>query len=292
MRIISFEHRGIPSFGVVTADGVIDAGARLSGEFSDLRDVLRHGALGRLKAMRNLAADFPEEDIRYLPVIPNASKILCVGINYLGHIKETGRDVPGYPVLFTRFPDSLVGHGRPMIRPRVSTHFDYEGELAVIMGKRARHVPRSRALDYVAGYSCCNEGSVRDFQYHTIQFTAGKNFFQSGALGPWMVTRDEQPDPGALHLRTRLNGEVLQDAPVSDLCFDVPRLIEYCSIWTPLEPGDVIVTGTPGGVGRVRKPPIWLKPGDVVEIEIRGVGVLRNPIADEEAGQPLPANAL
>ena len=281
MRVISFEHGGAASFGLANAGGIIDAGARLGGQFSDLRDVLRQGALGRLEELSGLAPDVAEDDIRYLPVVPNATKILCVGINYLGHIQETGRDVPRHPVLFTRFADSFVGHGRPLIRPRVSRDFDYEGELAVIMGKRAWHVSRAQAMDYVAGYTCCNEGSIRDFQYHSIQFTAGKNFFRSGALGPWMVTRDEQPDPAAFHLQTRLNGEVLQDAPVSDLCFDVPTLIEYCSLWTPLDPGDVIVTGTPGGVGRVRKPPIWMKPGDVVEIDIRGVGVLRNTIADE-----------
>ncbi len=281
MRVISFEHGGAASFGLANAGGIIDAGARLGGQFSDLRDVLRQGALGRLEELSGLAPDVAEDDIRYLPVVPNATKILCVGINYMGHIQETGRDVPRHPVLFTRFADSFVGHGRPLIRPRASRDFDYEGELAVIMGKRAWHVSRAQAMDYVAGYTCCNEGSIRDFQYHSIQFTAGKNFFRSGALGPWMVTRDEQPDPAALHLRTVLNGAVLQDAPVSDLCFDVPSLIEYCSIWTPLEPGDVIVTGTPGGVGRVRKPPLWMKPGDVVEIDIRGVGVLRNTIAEE-----------
>ena len=283
MRVISFEHRGAPSFGVLTDAGVVDAGARLAGEFPDLREVLRAEALGRLSELANLEADIPKEDITYLPVVPNASKILCVGINYLSHIKETGRDVPEYPVLFTRFADSVVGHNCPMIRPRVSTDFDYEGELAVIIGKRARHVPRTEAMSYVAGYSCFNEGSIRDFQYHTIQFTAGKNFYKSGGFGPWMVTSDEQPDPETFHLQTRLNGEVLQDAPVSDLCFNIPQLIEYCSSWTPLEPGDVIVTGTPGGVGRVRKPPIWMKPGDVAEIDIKGVGVLRNTIVDEDS---------
>ena len=283
MRATSFEHDGRAGFGVAVDGGVVDAGVRLGGRFKDLRDVLRAGALDSLRDMSGLPADLPEEEIRHLPVIPNAGKILCVGINYMGHIRETGRDVPSHPVFFTRFADSFVGHGQPLIRPRVSTDFDYEGEMAVIVGRHARHVPRARAMDHVAGFTCCNEGSVRDYQYHTIQFTAGKNFHRSGALGPWMVTRDEQPDPAAFHLQTRLNGEVLQDSPVSDLCFDVPRLIEYCSTWTPLNPGDVIVTGTPGGVGRVRKPPIWMKPGDVVEIDIRGIGVLRNTIADEAA---------
>lgn len=283
MRAVSFEYRGKPSFGIVTEGGVVDAGARVGHEFRDLRDVLRAGALGRLHDLSDAEADFAENDITYLPVIPNASKILCVGINYLSHIKETGRDVPEYPVLFTRFADSVVGHDCAMIRPKVSTDFDYEGELAVILGKRARHVPRGEAMDYVAGYSCFNEGSIRDFQYHTIQFTAGKNFYKSGGFGPWMITSDERPDPEEFHLQTRLNGRVLQDAPVSDLCFNIPQLIEYCSSWTPLEPGDVIVTGTPGGVGRVRKPPIWMKPGDVVEVDIEGVGVLRNTIVDEDA---------
>lgn len=283
MRVISFEHRGGASFGLFTDGGIVDCGARLAGEFSDLRAVLSADALGRLKAMEADAADFSEDEIAYLPVVPNASKLLCVGINYVAHIKETGREVPTHPVLFTRFSDTVVGHEQAMIRPRVSTDFDYEGELAVIIGKRARHVARSDAMNYIAGYSCFNEGSIRDFQRHTIQFTAGKNFYKSGGFGPWMVTTDEQPDPTAFHLQTRLNGKVLQDAPVSDLCFDIPQLIEYCSIWTPLEPGDVIVTGTPGGVGRVRKPPIWMKPGDIVEIDITGVGVLRNTVVDEDS---------
>jgi 2-keto-4-pentenoate hydratase/2-oxohepta-3-ene-1,7-dioic acid hydratase in catechol pathway len=268
----------------MTDGGIIDAGARLSNEFADLRAVLQAGALDRLRAFESAEPDFSEEDIDYLSVIPNANKILCVGINYMGHIKETGREPPSYPVLFARFADSFTGHDQPLIRPTVSEEFDYEGELAVIIGKTARHVAREDAMDYVAGYSCCNEGSIRDFQFHTIQFTAGKNFYRSGSVGPWMVTRDEQTDPANFHLQTRLNGDVLQDSPVSDLCFDIPQLIEYCSIWTPLEPGDVIVTGTPGGVGRVRKPPIWMKPGDVVEIDIQGVGVLRNTIADESPG--------
>ena len=234
MRVISFEHRGNPSYGIMTEAGVIDAGARMAGEFPDLRAVLRAEALGRLRDLADTDADIDEKDISYLPVVPNASKILCVGINYLSHIKETGRDVPEYPVLFTRFADSVVGHDCPLIRPRVSTDFDYEGELAVIMGRRARHIPREEAMSYVAGYSCFNEGSIRDFQYHTIQFTAGKNFYKSGGFGPWMITRDERPDPDTFHLQTRLNGEILQDAPVSDLCFNIPQLIEYCSSWTCL----------------------------------------------------------
>jgi len=171
-----------------------------------------------------------------------------------------------------------------MVRPSASTKYDFEGELAVIIGKRARHVARTDALDYVAGFSCFNDGSLRDYQRHGLQWTPGKNFHRSGAFGPWLVTRDEQPDPAALHLRTLLNGEVVQDESVAELCFDVPQLIEYITTWAELEPGDVIVTGTPGGVGAGREPPLWMKAGDVVEVEISGLGTLRNPIVDEDAG--------
>jgi 2-keto-4-pentenoate hydratase/2-oxohepta-3-ene-1,7-dioic acid hydratase in catechol pathway len=284
MRLISFQHQDSPSYGLVRdASGVIDAGRRLRGRYPDLKAVLESGALDELRALADAPPDLDMSEIAHLPVIPNAGKILCVGINYLSHIKETGREIPRHPVLFTRFADTFVGHDQAIVRPKVSTNLDYEGELAVIIGRPGWHIDRRQALEHVAGYTCCNEGSVRDFQYHTIQFTAGKNFYRSGSLGPWLLTSDEQPDPGRFHLQTRINGEVLQDASVSDLCFDIPSLIEYCSIWTPLAPGDIIVTGTPGGVGRVRKPPIWMKPGDTVEIDIRGLGTLRNSVVDENA---------
>jgi 2-keto-4-pentenoate hydratase/2-oxohepta-3-ene-1,7-dioic acid hydratase in catechol pathway len=181
-------------------------------------------------------------------------------------------------VIFVRFGDSIVGHGRPLLKPRESAQFDYEGELAVVIGKRARRVPRDRALDYVAGYSCFNDGSIRDYQRHSPQFTPGKNFHASGSFGPWLVTRDEIADPRTLTLTTRLNGSVMQHESVGELCFDVPQLIEYCSTWAQLEPGDVIVTGTPGGVGAGRKPPVWMKGGDTVEVEITGIGTLRNNV--------------
>lgn len=284
MRLISFEHEGRASYGLVRDGGIVDARRRLTERYADLKAVLAAGALDELHALETTAPDVGMADVTHLPVIPNAGKILCVGINYLGHIKETGREPPDYPVLFTRFADTFVGHDQALVRPAVSTDLDYEGELAIVIGKLAWHVSRERALEHVAGYTCCNEGSIRDFQFHTIQFTAGKNFYRSGSLGPWLLTADEQPDPRQFHLQTRINGEVLQDAPVSDLCFDIPKLIEYCSIWTPLAPGDIIVTGTPGGVGRVRKPPIWMKPGDTVEIDIRGLGTLRNSIVDERTG--------
>lgn len=284
MRLVSFEKHGHPGFGVVVGEGIVDASARLPGKPSTLRAALGAGALPELARLGRATPDVALTDVTFAPVIPDAAaKILCVGINYLPHIKEMGRERPDKPVLFTRFQDSLVGHGRPLLKPLASEQFDFEGELAVVIGKRARRVSRARALDYVAGYSCFNDGSIRDFQRHSAQFTPGKNFHASGSFGPWLVTTDEIPDPSKLHLTTRLNGAVVQDESVGELCFGVPELIEYCSIWAQLEPGDVIVTGTPGGVGAGRKPPLWMKPGDTVEVEISGVGTLRNPIVAEAA---------
>jgi len=210
----------------------------------------------------------------------STAKILCVGVNYRPHIEEMGREIPSYPVVFTRFASSLVGPGEPVIRPQASEQLDFEGELAIVIGKNARHVSRENALDYVAGYCCFLDGSVRDWQRHTGQFTAGKNFDRSGAIGP-MVPAADVPDPTTLELTTRVNGEVMQRGNVADLVFDIPRLIEYCSTFTELRPGDIIATGTPGGVGAARTPPVWLKDGDVVEVDISGIGVLRNPIQDE-----------
>ncbi len=207
-------------------------------------------------------------------------KILCVGVNYRPHIAEMGREVPDHPVVFTRFPASLVGDGEPLLRPQVSEQYDFEGELAVVIGRPARHVPREDALAYVAGYCCFMDGSVRDWQRHTSQFTPGKNFDRSGAIGP-MVAATDIPDPAVLELTTRVNGEAMQRGRVADLVFDVPTLIAYCSTFTELLPGDVIATGTPGGVGAARTPAVWLRSGDVVEVEIDGIGVLRNPVRDE-----------
>jgi 2-keto-4-pentenoate hydratase/2-oxohepta-3-ene-1,7-dioic acid hydratase in catechol pathway len=278
MRIVSFEKNGLASFGVVVGGGIVDA-ARLTAKPRSLREALAAGALPQLERLARSAPDFGLDEVAFAPVIADASaKLLCVGINYLPHIKEMGRERPERPVLFVRFGGSIVGHGQPLLKPRESEQFDYEGELAVVIGKRARRVSRERALDFVAGYSCFNDGSVRDWQRHSQQFTPGKNFHASGAFGPWLVTTDEIGDPRKLTLTTRLNGAVMQNENVSELCFDVPQLIEYCSTFAQLEPGDVIVTGTPGGVGAGRKPPVWMKPGDIVEIEISGIGTLRNPV--------------
>jgi 2-keto-4-pentenoate hydratase/2-oxohepta-3-ene-1,7-dioic acid hydratase in catechol pathway len=280
MRLVSFERGARHGFGVVVGDGIVDATGKLSGQPSSLRAALVAGALPELARLASAKPDFALADVPFAPVIADAAaKILCVGINYVPHIKEMGRERPEKPVLFTRFQDSLVGHGRPLLKPRESEQFDYEGELAVVIGKRARRVSQADALGHVAGFACFNDGSIRDFQRHSAQFTPGKNFHASGSFGPWLVTADEVPDPAKLTLTTRLNGAVVQSESVGELCFDVPSLIEYCSIWTQLEPGDVIVTGTPGGVGAGRKPPLWMKPGDTVEVEITGLGTLRNPVA-------------
>ncbi len=282
MRIASFRRRGRPSYGVVQAGGIVDAGRKLGVELPDLASVLAADAIDELHALAaDAEPDLALADVELLPVITDPDKILCVGINYRPHVEETGRDAPERPVLFTRFPGSQVGHGQPLVRPSVSRKFDYEGELAVIIGRRGRHIAPEGALRHVAGYSCFNDGSVRDFQRHSSQFTAGKNFARSGGFGPWLTTADEIGDPARLTLETRLNGAVMQSADVADLIFDVPALISYCSTFTELLPGDVIVTGTPGGVGYVRKPPVYLQPGDVVEVDIPGVGVLRNGVVDE-----------
>jgi 2-keto-4-pentenoate hydratase/2-oxohepta-3-ene-1,7-dioic acid hydratase in catechol pathway len=285
MRIVSFERQGQASFGIVVGEGVIDAGQRLGGRYRSLRELLLAGALDQLKKLPHESADLALADLRQLPVIPDlGSKILCIGSNYTPHIKEMGREPPKYPVVFIRFADSQVGHLQPLMRPRLSESFDYEGELAIIIGKTARYVSKADTFEYIAGYSCFNDGSIRDWQRHTHQFAPGKNFPGSGSFGPWMVTSDELPDPTRCHLTTRLNGQIMQEADVAELFFDIPTLMEYCSSWTTLNPGDVIVTGTPGGVGAARKPPVWMRPGDTVEVEISGVGLLRNSIVDEPAG--------
>lgn len=280
MRLASFECEGRASYGVAVEGGVREVSAALRERFASLRAVIDADALAELGADSG-GREFAAGDVRFLPVITNPDKILCVGVNYRPHIKEMGRKVPEQPVVFVRFPGSLVGHDEPIVRPVVSEQFDFEGELAIVIGRRARHVSRESALDYVAGYCCFMDGSIRDWQRHTPQFTPGKNFHQSGAMGPCLVTSDHIGDPSALGLTTRVNGDVMQLGQVSDLVFDIPYLIEYCSTFAELLPGDVIATGTPGGVGAARTPPVWLTAGDIVEVEIPGIGLLRSPVVDE-----------
>ena len=282
MRLASFSTGFGESFGVVTENGIVDARKHCNGQAHTLRDALRQGRLDQLKALAKEEADYARSDVTFLPVIHDpGAKFLCVGVNYLPHIREMGREQPPHPVIFVRFANSLVGHRQALLKPSASEEFDFEGELAVIIGKPAHRVSRDRASEYIAGYSCFNDGSIREFQWHGPQWTAGKNFYHSGAFGPWMVTADEIDDPAKLHLQTRLNGAVVQTESVGELCFDVAALIEYISSWAALEPGDVIATGTPGGVGAGRTPPLWMRDGDLVEVEISGVGTLQNPVADE-----------
>lgn len=281
MRILSFMAEGKRSVGLVVGDGVVDCGAR-SGT-TDLFELLQTGGLGKLENQARRPADYRLDEVRHLPVIANpAARFLCIGINYKPHMLEMGRELPPHPVIFVRFPTSLVGHEEGLVRPRESEQYDFEGELAVIIGKRARRVSRHDAIDHVAGFACFNDGSIRDYQRHSGQFTPGKNFVGSGAFGPWMVTREEIPDPAALELTTRLNGEVVQEESTGELIFGIGELIEYISAWTELVPGDVIATGTPGGVGAGRKPPLWMKPGDTIEVEISGLGILRNRVVEDD----------
>lgn len=280
MKLASFEIQGRQTYGFEEGASLREPGADFQRCYPDLRSVLAGGVTRELEAEKS-GKTHEQRTVCYLPLIPNPDKIICVGVNYRPHIKEMGRDIPDHPVVFVRFPGSQSGHGQPVIRPQASTHFDFEGELAIVIGKPARHVPRAEAFDYIAGYCCFMDGSVRDWQKHTMQFTAGKNFHRSGSMGPWLVTRDEIPAPAVLNLTTRVNGKIMQEGSVADLVFDIPALIEYCSTFTELLPGDVIATGTPGGVGAARKPPVWLKEGDLVEVDIPGVGLLANPVKDE-----------
>ncbi|MBU8539397.1 fumarylacetoacetate hydrolase family protein [Falsiroseomonas tokyonensis] len=278
MKLASFSHAGTATWGLV-GDGFVTEAGTLRARFPDLKSLIAAGAVAQ--AAQADGARIPFAEITWLPVIPNPDKILCIGLNYETHRKETGRSEVENPTVFTRFPNSQTGHLAPLLRPKVSTDFDFEGELAVIIGTSCRHVSRDDAFAQVAGYACYNDGSVRDWQRHTHQFTPGKNFPETGPFGPWMVTPDEVGALDDLRLQTRVNGQVVQDARLGQMIFDIPRQIEYCSTFTRLEPGDVIATGTPGGVGAKRTPPLWLKPGDVVEVEIDRVGLLRNPVADE-----------
>jgi 2-keto-4-pentenoate hydratase/2-oxohepta-3-ene-1,7-dioic acid hydratase in catechol pathway len=280
MRLVSFLVNNQARMGVIDGDGVIDLTDRGAGR--SIKEVLQGDALERISELATAQlADLSLQELEFLPVVPEPGKVLCIGVNYKKHLVEMGRELPQYPWVFARFADSFVGHGADMIRPSVSDHFDFEGELAVIIGRSAHRVAAADAFDYVAGYCCFNDGSIRDYQRHSGQFTPGKNFLRSGSMGPWMVTKDEIGDVQDLELETRLNGEVVQSASTGDLIFDIPKLIEYCTTFTRLHPGDIIATGTPGGVGAARKPPLWMKPGDTVEVSISEIGVLRNTIADE-----------
>lgn len=279
MKLASYRTSKGAGYGVVTDEGIVDLTRRIGKKYPDLRALLAGGALAQAaKAAKGAREDFKLSKIVFLPVIPNPGKIICVGLNYEEHRVETGRDKTENPALFIRVAESQVGHNRPIVMPPESTQLDYEGEIAVIIGKSGRRISEDKSWRHIAGYACYNDGSVRDWQRHTLQWTAGKNFSQTGGFGPWMITRDEIADGEELTLETRLNGRVMQHATTAMMVHRIPKLIRYISTFTALEPGDVIVTGTPGGVGARRDPPVWMKPGDRVEVEVSKVGVLVNTI--------------
>jgi 2-keto-4-pentenoate hydratase/2-oxohepta-3-ene-1,7-dioic acid hydratase in catechol pathway len=284
MRLVTFRQGHRTGWGRLTDDGeaIIDCGGLLGEAVDSVRGVLEAEALDRVTELtEGREPGLKTADVDLLPPVPDPAKILCAGVNYRTHREETSRAESEYPVIFTRYPDSQIGHEQPLVRPAETEHFDYEGELAVVIGRPGRRIAEEDAFGHVAGYACYQDGSVRDWQRHTGQWVPGKTFPGTGGFGPALVTADEVPDITACSLVTRVNGEVRQSASISDLIFTIPQLIAYVSTFTPLSAGDVLVTGTPGGVGLFRTPPVFLQSGDVVEVEIDGIGTLRNPVVQE-----------
>jgi 2-keto-4-pentenoate hydratase/2-oxohepta-3-ene-1,7-dioic acid hydratase in catechol pathway len=284
VKFASFRTDRGPSFGLVVDHGIVDLASRLS--VSTLAAAIEADLLAGAALLRNEKPDYAWADVTSLPVIPEPKHIFCIGVNYADHLTEVRnsgiqRPKTTRPPLFVRYPETIVGNEHPLIHPGVSRQFDYEAELAVIIGKGGRYIEKADALAHVAGYSCFNDGSIRDWQFHTTQIIPGKNFFQTGSFGPWMVTPDEIGDPKNLNLKLLLNGQELQNGNTRDLIFDVSDCISYISALLPLQPGDVIATGTPSGVGLARDPQIFMKPGDVCEVVIDNIGTLRNTIVEE-----------
>ncbi len=287
MRLVTFDKGGHPTSGVRKDDAVVDLSIAAPDLPGDWPAIFAAGALDRVAeavAGAGPEALVPAAEVTLMVPIPRPPKILCIGLNYRTHAEETGMEIPDYPIIFTRYPTSLTAHDAPLLRPAASHQLDFEAELVAVIGTAGRHISKERALGHVAGYSICNEGSVRDFQFKSSQWAMGKNFDRSGSFGPEIVTADELP-PGAvgLYVRSRLNGEIMQDGNTDDLIFDIATLVSEISEVMTLEPGDVIITGTPFGVGFVRKPPLFMKAGDVCEVEIEGIGILRNSVIDEES---------
>jgi 2-keto-4-pentenoate hydratase/2-oxohepta-3-ene-1,7-dioic acid hydratase in catechol pathway len=278
MKLISYKLNEAVSYGVVVGDGVIDLGRRLP--HLSLLAALKADAMGAIRSMATEAPDHRLADVTLLTPLPDVDNLICIGRNYKGHLAEANLKLPDFPSTFIRLKSSIVAHDEALVCPRVSSDFDYEGELAVVIGKGGRHISREDALSHIAGYSIVMDGSIRDYQMgHCL--VVGKNFFATGSFGPCLVTSDEVGDPTQLLLSTRLNGVEVQHTQTDDLIFDIPYLISYISSWMPLSPGDVISTGTPEGVGFTRKPPLWLKPGDTLEVEISRIGLLRNTVVAE-----------
>ncbi len=283
MKFVSFVRLGRPGFGALVDGGVVDLTGRLARGVHSLREAIAADVLSEAEAIvRGRSFEFRLSDVALLPTIPDPGKILCIGLNYETHRIETKRAEAEYPAVFTRFADSQVAHRQNIVKPHSTDRLDFEGELAVVIGRGGRNIPEEEALSHVAGFSCYNDGSVRNWQRHTHQFTPGKTFPMTGGFGPCLVTPDEMGDYSSRVLRTWLNDELVQEAKLGEMIFPLPRLISYVTGFTPLSPGDVIATGTPGGVGDRRDPPLYMKAGDVVRVEIDGVGILRNGVADEE----------
>lgn len=287
MKLASYTYQGRESWGAVRGDRIVDLGRHFAGKYPSLADFIASADFAiRDRLVQDLSADIPVSAVSFLPVIPRPEKIVCLVRNYMDHHQEVlaagmHRELSEFPPIFLRVWRSQVGHGQPIIRPKVSEQLDWEGEMALIIGKGGRHIAPADAYSHIAGYACYNDASIREWQFHAKQIAAGKNFVGTGAFGPWMVTADEIPDPENLKLELRLNGKTEQSSNTSNLIFKIPTIISYCSTIFDLVPGDVIVTGTPAGVGWSRKPPHFMKHGDVVEVEIEKIGILRNPVVNE-----------
>jgi 2-keto-4-pentenoate hydratase/2-oxohepta-3-ene-1,7-dioic acid hydratase in catechol pathway len=282
MKLISFEHHNTPAYGIVKGDDVLDLTPLLGTQAPDLKTLIAKDLLdAAAQVASSNKATLKLSQLTLLPVIPNPGQIFCIGLNYGEHVRETGREITEVPTIFLRLPASQVGHGQDILRPAESHRLDYEAEIAIVIGKGGRRIQEAEAWDHIAGYSCYNDGSVRDWQVATSQWTPGKNFYKTGGFGPWLVTADEIAPNRVMRLQTILNGQVLQDTTTDKMIHSIPRQIAYISSFTPLSAGDVIVTGTPGGVGNKRTPQIFMKPGDTCEIVVDAIGTLRNGIQDD-----------
>ena len=282
MKLISFEHQSRTTYGAVVGNDVWDLGQALGVQAPDLKSLIANNLQpAAAQVVATQPATLKIDQLTLLPVIPNPGKIFCIGLNYGEHVRETGKTITESPVIFMRLNDSQVAHNQDIVRPPESSRLDYEGEIAIVIGKGGRRISEADSWDHIAGYTCYNDGTIRDWQVATSQWGPGKNFWRTGGFGPWMVTSDEIAPNQNMTLTTRLNGQVMQQATTDMMIHSIPRQIAYISTFLPLEAGDVFVTGTPGGVGNKRTPPVFMQPGDVVEIEVDAIGILRNGIRDE-----------
>ena len=293
MKLVSYKINNRESFGIFTDEGIIDLRSRLNGEVSTLKDLLGVCLASVKKIAEEAKVDYSLDEISLQPVIPNPGAIYCLGMNTHSHCKEvadyTGKEsLPPKPYIFMRTARTQAAHNEALECPNASPLFDFEGEIAIVIGKFGRHISKENALDYIAGYSCYNDGSVRDYQFHSPMFTAGKNFPRTGGFGPWMVTSDEIDSPESMKLTTTLNGEVVQQMTYDDLIYSFPEIISYISEFSELHPGDVIVTGSAAGVGLFRKPQLWMKDGDICNVEVTGIGTLSNPIVEVQGENRAP----